>query len=72
MPERNPRIRSRKGEYTILNRIGMGRSNGQIATELGLPRGMVHTHRTRLMRKLGVHNTAGLVRFAVREGLIEA
>jgi DNA-binding CsgD family transcriptional regulator len=32
----------------------------------------VDTHRTHLMRKLGIHNTAGLVRLAVRERLIEA
>jgi len=59
-------------ERTILNRIGLGGSSPEIATELGLPRRTVDTHRTRLMRKLGIHNTAGLVRFAVRERLIEA
>jgi len=58
-------------ESTILSRIGRGGSNREIAAELGLSQRTVDTHRTRLMRKLGVHNTAGLVRFAVREGLIE-
>jgi DNA-binding NarL/FixJ family response regulator len=61
-----------KREHTILHRIGMGGSNREIAAELGLSRRTVDTHRMRLMRKLGVHNTAGLVRVAVREGLIEA
>ena len=61
-----------KRESTILRRIGSGGSNRDIAAELGLSQRTVDTHRTRLMRKLGVHNTAGLVRFAVRQGLIEA
>jgi DNA-binding NarL/FixJ family response regulator len=59
-------------ERTILRRIGRGDSNLEIASALGLSRRTVDTHRTRLMRKLGVHKTAALVRFAVREGLVEA
>jgi DNA-binding NarL/FixJ family response regulator len=59
-------------EHLILNRIGAGESNREIAAELGLSRRTVDTHRTRLMRKLGVNKAAALVRFAVREGLIEA
>jgi DNA-binding NarL/FixJ family response regulator len=59
-------------EQTILNRIGQGSSNREIAAELGLSQRTVDSHRTRLMRKLGVNKTAALVRFAVREGLIEA
>jgi len=59
-------------ERLILNRIGAGDSNREIAVELGLSQRTVDTHRTRLMRKLGVNKAAALVRFAVREGLIEA
>jgi len=59
-------------ERTILHRIGDGESNVEIAAALGLSRRTVDTHRTRLMRKLGIHKTAALVRFAVREGLVEA
>lgn len=59
-------------ERTILHRIGEGESNLEIATALGLSRRTVDTHRTRLMRKLGIHKTAALVRFAVREGIVEA
>jgi two-component system invasion response regulator UvrY len=72
----NPRIGSfcslTNRERTILSRIGLGESNREIAAELGLSRRTVDTHRTHLMRKLGIHNTAGLVRLAVRERLIEA
>jgi DNA-binding NarL/FixJ family response regulator len=70
-PARSPASLTKR-EHVILNRIGMGGSNREIAAELGLSRRTVDTHRTRLMKKLGVHNTAALVRFAVREGLIEA
>jgi DNA-binding NarL/FixJ family response regulator len=59
-------------ERTILHLIGEGESNLEIAATLGLSRRTVDTHRTRLMRKLGIHKTAALVRFAVREGLIDA
>ncbi|MEM7409173.1 MAG: response regulator transcription factor [Myxococcota bacterium] len=59
-------------ERTILQLIGEGDSNREIATRLGLSRRTVDTHRTRLMRKLQIHKTAGLVRLAVREGLVEA
>ena len=59
-------------EQAILTRIGAGGSNREIAEELGLSRRTVDTHRTRLMQKLGINKTAALVRFAVREGLIEA
>src|SRR5207245_1234575 len=59
-------------ERTILHLIGEGESNVEIASGLGLSRRTVDTHRTRLMRKLGLHKTAALVRFAVREGFVEA
>jgi len=59
-------------ERTILHLIGRGGSNVEIARVLGVSRRTVDTHRTRLMRKLGIHKTAALVRFAVREGLVEA
>ncbi len=59
-------------ERSVLRLIGEGESNGEIAEHLGVSRRTVDTHRTRLMRKLDIHKTAGLVRYAVREGLVEA
>jgi len=58
-------------EVAVLTRIGAGFTNREIAEALGISRRTVDSHRTRLMRKLGIKKTAGLVRFAVREGLIE-
>jgi DNA-binding NarL/FixJ family response regulator len=59
-------------EQTILCRISRGETNDEIAADLGLSRRTVDTHRQRLMQKLGLHRAAQLVRFAVREGLVEA
>lgn len=57
-------------ERTVLRMIGEGDSNRRIAERLGVSARTVDTHRLRLMRKLGIHKTAGLVRFAIREGLV--
>jgi DNA-binding NarL/FixJ family response regulator len=60
-----------KRERLVLQRIAEGDSNKEIAEHLGVSRRTVDTHRTRLMHKLDIHKTAGLVRYAVREGLVE-
>ncbi|NNL67454.1 MAG: response regulator transcription factor [Myxococcales bacterium] len=67
-----PEARLTERERAVLRWIGEGSSNAEIAERLGVSRRTVDTHRTRMMRKLGVHKTAGLVRYAVREGLLEA
>ncbi len=38
---------------------------------LGIAPKTAERHRSRLMEKLGIHATAGLVRYAIREGLIQ-
>jgi len=58
-------------ERTVLRMIGEGDSNRRIAERLGVSTRTIDTHRLRMMRKLGIHKTAGLVRFAIREGLVE-
>ncbi len=52
----------------VLGHISHGRSTREIAHDLHLSIHTVVTHRTELMRRLGVHNVAGLVRFAMRTG----
>lgn len=59
-------------ERCVLRHIGEGFSNREIGTQLGISKRTVDTYRLRLMRKLGMHKTAGLVRAAVREGLVAA
>ncbi len=53
-----------------LQMIAEGRSTRQIAETLGVSVKTVETHRAQLMDRLDIHDLAGLVRFAVRVGLV--
>lgn len=57
-------------EREILELIAQELTNAQIAEKLGLSPRTVHTHRRGIMQKLGVRNTAGLVRYAIEHGLV--
>jgi two-component system response regulator NreC len=59
-------------ERHVLQLVAEGRSTREIAPELGIGFKTVESHRTRIMRKLDIHNTAGLVRYAIRRGLVRA
>jgi DNA-binding NarL/FixJ family response regulator len=54
----------------ILRLIAEGHSTKQMAAQLGLSIKTVETHRALLMERLGIHDIAGLVRFAVRVGIV--
>lgn len=54
----------------ILQLIAEGRSTKQIAARLGVSIKTVETHRAQLMQRLDIHDLAGLVRFAVRHGVV--
>jgi DNA-binding NarL/FixJ family response regulator len=54
----------------VLQLAAEGLSSKEIAQRLGLSYRTVEAHRAQLMERLGVHDLAGLVRFAVRVGLI--
>jgi DNA-binding NarL/FixJ family response regulator len=54
----------------VLQLIAEGLSSKEIAVRLGLSVKTVDTHRTALMERLDVHGVAGLVRYAVRVGLV--
>lgn len=58
-------------EREILQLVAEGKSTKEIADLLGISLNTVESHRTRLMDKLRIHERAGLVRYAVRRGLIE-
>lgn len=58
-------------EREVLQSIALGRTNKEIARDLDISPKTVDTHRTRLMRKLSVHTTADLVRYAVKIGLVQ-
>jgi DNA-binding NarL/FixJ family response regulator len=55
----------------ILCMIARGLSTKEIAFELQLSAKTVETHRARLMERLGIRDIAGLVRYALRNGLVE-
>lgn len=58
-------------ERQLLQLVAEGRSTRAIAALLGVSPKTAESHRARVMKKLGIHETAGLVRYAVREGLVE-
>jgi len=58
-------------EWEVLRLIAEGLSNPKIAEKLFLSIRTVNTHRVNLMRKLDIHDVAGLVRYAVQAGLID-
>ena len=57
-------------EREILQLLGEGKSNKEAAAVLYLSPYTVETHRMNLMQKLGLHNTAEIVLYAVRKGII--
>jgi len=59
-------------EVEALQLIAEGKANKQIAAELGISIKTVEKHRQRLMQKLGIHDTAGLTRYAIAAGVIES
>ena len=54
----------------VLKRIAEGRSTKEIAFELSLSVKTVETHRAQIMERLGIRDVAGLVRYAMRAGLV--
>jgi len=57
-------------ELEVLQRIVAGQSNKEIAAELNLSANTVSVHRANIMDALGIHKTAELVVYAIRNGLV--
>jgi DNA-binding NarL/FixJ family response regulator len=64
VPQLTPR------ELEVLQLIVHGKSNKDIAVVLGLSANTVAVHRAKIMERLGMHNTAELVVYAIRNGLV--
>lgn len=58
-------------ERQVLQLIAEGRSTKDVASLLGISVKTAESHRSRLMQKLDIHETASLVRYAVRRGLVQ-
>ena len=59
-------------EREVLQLLAEGKSNKEVATILDLSTYTIETHRQNLMQKLGLHNTAEIVLYAVRKAIISA
>jgi two-component system, NarL family, response regulator NreC len=57
-------------EKDVLHLLAEGRSNKEAAAQLDVGLSTIETHRANLMQKLNLHNTAEIVLYAVRKGLI--
>jgi DNA-binding NarL/FixJ family response regulator len=69
---RGPLDRLTPRQREILQLIAEGHTTKEIAGNLNLGVKTVESHRTQLMKRLGVHDVAGLVRCAIRSGLVSA
>ncbi len=58
-------------EIEIVRLIADGLSNAEIAEKLIRSPRTIDTHRTNIMKKVGVHNIAGLIKYAMNNGLLE-
>jgi two-component system response regulator NreC len=58
-------------EKDIIRLIASGLTNKQIGDKLFISARTADVHRTNIMKKINVHNVAGLVRFAFEHGLME-
>ena len=58
-------------ERQVLVLIAQGKSTKETASHLGIRYKTADSHRSRILEKLGVHETASMVRYAIRAGLIE-
>ena len=67
LPERPLSDRERE----VLQLVAEGKTTKEIATLLGISVNTAESHRSNLMEKLDIHDTAGLVRYALRKGIIE-
>lgn len=59
-------------EREVLQRVAEGESNKEVAANLGISIKTVEKHRQSVMRKLRLHDTAGLTRYAISAGIIES
>jgi len=58
-------------EREVLQLVAEGKTTKEVANVLGISAKTADSHRTRMMRKLDIHETASLVRHAIRLGLVQ-
>lgn len=58
-------------EREVLQLIAEGKTTKEVAVVLGISVKTAESHRTRIMEKLDIHQTASLVRYAIRRGIVQ-
>ncbi len=58
-------------EREVLQLVAEGKSSKEIAETLGITWKTAESHRTHIMEKLAIHDIAGLVRYAIRHGMVQ-
>ena len=58
-------------EREVLQLIAEGKTTKEVAVVLGISVKTAESHRTRMMEKLNIHETASLVRYAIRRGIVQ-
>jgi len=59
-------------ERQVLQLVAEGKTTKEVASLLGISVKTAESHRSNMMEKLDIHDTAGLVRYAIRNGIIES
>ena len=70
-PEASPEQLTPRQRET-LQLIAEGHATKEVATILGVSATTIDTHRTQLMKRLNIHDVTGLVRYAIRTGLVSS
>lgn len=70
-PAEDPLLALSEREREVLQLVAEGKSNKEVAQQLHLSVSTVESHRKNFMEKLDLHNTADVVRFALRAGLVQ-
>ena len=58
-------------EYQVMRLLAIGKTVTEVAAELSLSVKTVSTYRIRVLEKLGLENTAGIIRYALQRGVVE-
>ncbi len=66
---REPQLRDR--ERQVLQLVAEGKTTKEVACVLGISTKTAEFHRMKIMERLDIHDTAGLVRYAIRQGMIQ-
>jgi DNA-binding NarL/FixJ family response regulator len=69
--EKLPHDRLSNREYQVMHLTCSGKSLKEIAGELSISIQTVSTHRTRILKKMGLHTSAELIRYALENELVD-